>query len=100
MEELASREGHESWDQFALNKERFGIDSRYNEDLYTIPMSSMKVDPQEWEEVVNAAKEMENKGEGEDEKGPADDSAMFSDVTRVKDPQGNDSFTDRSIGKK
>ena len=93
MEELASREGHESWDQFALNKERFGIDSRYNEDLYTIPMSSMKVDPQEWEEVVNAAKEMEKKG-------AADDSAMFSDVTRVKDPQGNDSFTDRSIGKK
>ena len=96
---MASREGRESWDQFALNKERFGIDSRYNEDLYTIPMSSMKVDPHEWEEVVNAAKEMERKGEGEDEKGTADDSTMFSDVTKVRIPEESDPCTDRSIGK-
>ena len=51
--------GSTSWDQFSLNKEKFGIDSHFNEELYTIPMSSLQINKDEWEEAVSAAREIE-----------------------------------------
>lgn len=53
------RSGSTSWDQFSLNKEKFGIDSHFNEELYTIPMSSLQINKDEWEEAVSAAREIE-----------------------------------------
>lgn len=48
-----------SWDQFSVNKEKFGIETGFNESLYTVPMSSLPMNEDEWKEVVDAAKEME-----------------------------------------
>ena len=106
--------GSTSWDQFSLNKEKFGIDSHFNEDLYTIPMSSLQINKDEWEEAVSAAREIER---NESERGiniwilwsieTLDDSALYSDVVAIKDkkkgrfPQNHgDSFTDSAIRKK
>ena len=51
-----------AWDQFQVNRERFGVESGFNEALYTMPMSSLEVDEGEWREVVRIAEEM---GEGD-----------------------------------
>ena len=61
LEEMHQLEGSgsTSWDQFSLNKEKFGIDSHFNEELYTIPMSSLQINKDEWEEAVSAAREIE-----------------------------------------
>ena len=48
-----------SWDQFTVNREKFGVETSFDENLYTIPMSSLQMNEQEWKEVVDAAKEME-----------------------------------------
>ena len=48
-----------SWDQFSVNKEKFGIETGFNESLYTVPMSSLPMSEDEWREVVDAAKDME-----------------------------------------
>lgn len=61
LEELQanSNQGRTKWDQFSVNKEKFGIDADFNEALYTVPMSSLEVNDKEWKEVVDAAREME-----------------------------------------
>ena len=55
----SSQEMEGNWDQFVVNKEKFGIEAGFNESLYTVPMSSLPMNEQEWKEVVDAAKEME-----------------------------------------
>ena len=49
-----------SWDQFIVNREKFGVETSFDENLYTVPMSSLQMNEQEWKEVVDAAKEMED----------------------------------------
>ena len=105
--------GSTSWDQFSLNKEKFGIDTHFNEELYTIPMSSLQINKDEWEEAVSAAKEIEG---NDSERGKGrwelwcidllDDSALFSDVVTIKEKKkgmssqnDGDTFIDCAIGK-
>lgn len=66
LEEMHQREGNgqTSWDQFSVNKERFGVESQFDEGVYTMPMSSLQINPEEWEEVVRTAREIERE-EGE-----------------------------------
>ena len=52
-----------AWDQFRVNRERFGVESGFNEALYTMPMSSLEVNEKEWKEVVRIAEEMGETGE-------------------------------------
>ena len=41
-----------------MNREKFGVESQFNEALYTVPMSSYQINEEEWKEVVSLAKEM------------------------------------------
>ena len=43
-----------------MNREKFGVETSFDENLYTVPMSSLQMNEQEWKEVVDAAKEMED----------------------------------------
>ena len=52
-----------AWDQFRVNRERFGVESGFNEALYTMPMSSLEMNEKEWREVVKIAEEMGETGE-------------------------------------
>lgn len=112
LEEM--RSGNTSFDQFSINKEKFGIDAEFNEELYTVPMSSYEVDEDEWRRVVDAAREIERGGGNDDgreriagELGDGEeDSVLYSDVViHKKEPkegenqhgEEEDSFIDSSI---
>ena len=60
LEESYRQEGLEttSWDQFTVNREKFGVEAQFNEALYTVPMSSYQINEEEWREVVSLAREM------------------------------------------
>ena len=60
LEESYRQEGLEttSWDQFTVNREKFGVEAQFKEALYTVPMSSYQINEEEWKEVVSLAKEM------------------------------------------
>ena len=51
--------GQTSWDQFSVNKEKFGVESDYDEGVYTMAMSAYQIDQAEWKEVVRTAQEIE-----------------------------------------
>ena len=112
LEEM--RSGNTSFDQFSINKEKFGIDAEFNEALYTVPMSSYEVDEDEWRRVVDAARDIERGGGNDDgreriagELGDGEeDSVLYSDVViHKKEPkegenqhgEEEDSFIDSSI---
>ena len=56
--------GQTSWDQFSVNKEKFGVESDYDEGVYTVAMSSYQIDQEEWKEVVRTAQEIEKEEKG------------------------------------
>ena len=35
-----------------MNREKFGVETSFDENLYTVPMSSLQMNEQEWKEVV------------------------------------------------
>ena len=123
LRELQRWEGEESgltleeegrdapFDQFSANKEKFGIDAVFNEELYNVPMSAYDVKEEEWQEVLSAAREMEKGlsaddgrerlageiGDGEE------DAALYSDVGRhgkKKSRDDDDGFVDSAIRRK
>lgn len=95
-----------AWDQFEVNRERFGVESGYNESLYTMPMSSLEMNEGEWREVVRIAEEMgegEGEREGEEDRGEEGEEArLFSDVRCGKEEKEGeeDDFVDSAIRKK
>ena len=113
LEEM--RSGNTSFDQFSINKEKFGIDAEFNEALYTVPMSSYDVNEDEWKRVVDAAREIERGGGNDDgrerittELGDGEeDSVLYSDVVHKKGTKEGESqrgdeedpFIDMSIRK-
>jgi len=83
---LEDGRGSRNWDQFEANESMFGVQTTFNEELYTTKLDPQKIPREKREEAERIAREIEagptNSAMEEKLEAPDDEEATFSAVTR------------------
>jgi hypothetical protein len=83
LEAQAPSSSARAWDQFQVNREKFGVNSTYSEDLYTTPLDTTKLSRDQQTRAERIAREIEVGGRSfaaNEEGGDGDEEAKFSAV--------------------